>query len=355
MLDALRNTTVVDLSDNVAGQFCGRLLADQGADVVLVEPPEGSKVRTMWPRVNEQSFTFENVNRGKRSLVIDPHSVGDRQLLDATLDRADIVIAGADYVAPANRRYALARVSEFGASGSLHHWQGTEMINQALSGVMYETGKAFKKPLYGCGYRSYYAAGTVAYISVISELLAYRAGRRRQDSEVQVAEAAATMNYCRATQYDYSGLIDRRGGTKRPMAFVKCKDYWVCIFPAGASWRPVCEALGADELIDDPRLQTSVGRGKHWKEIVDVFEQKVADRTAEDVVAAVQGAGGVSSRTFDPEELLHAEHLDSRGYWTQTESGRLTLGPMFRIQGVSPRVPTDAPVLAGGSSVGVTR
>lgn len=341
-MKAYEGLRVVDLSESIAGQFTARMFADHGADVVLVEPAGGSVVRDAWPRPAEgDSYLFQNLNRGKRAIA------SDEAALTELLDIADVVIAPPGFEAPDDRRWMLLTVSDFGGDGPLAGWKGGELIHQALSGVMYETGKVRGNPLYGCANRASMAGGVVGYISVVAQLLALRRGQSGDDAEVQVAETAATMNYCRATQYEYSGMVDRRGGTKRPMAFVKAADAWLCIFPDARRWKAVCEELGARELLEDPGLQTPVQRIVRWKDIIDVFETKVADRTAEELVGALQAIGGVSSRNYTPLELLAAPQLEARGFWRTTEDGRRTVGPMFRFSGNSEPTYRRAPERSG--------
>jgi crotonobetainyl-CoA:carnitine CoA-transferase CaiB-like acyl-CoA transferase len=358
---ALTGLRVLDLTDDVAGQFAGRLLADHGAEVWLVEPPGGARMRGRPPFHPEDpslSLLFAHLNLGKRSVVLDPSERSGRDGLTDLAATADVVLHGvATDVAglrTATTGAVFVSVTDFGAGGPRGWWTGTEMVHQALSGVMRENGKLGRPPLYGCGHRSYYAAGAAAYTAVLAAL--YERGRTGvvRAASVEVGLTAASMNYCRTTQYRYSGMIDQRGSTKQPKAIVRCRDRWICIFPSQHWWTSTLRLLGADDLAEDPRLADVVERQRRWREIIDVFQEAVADRAADAVVAEIQAIGGVAGREFSPTELVDAPHLRERGYWEQarTAGRRLTVGgPLFRMS-ATPRGPVSGPPPLDGHGVG---
>src|SRR5258707_7223039 len=98
MGDALEGFRVLDLSESVAGQFCCRMLADFGAEVTLVEPPQGSGLREMPPfdppTSGLGSLLFFHLNLGKRSLVLDPRSADDWNKLRALAKSTDVIVVG---------------------------------------------------------------------------------------------------------------------------------------------------------------------------------------------------------------------------------------------------------------------
>ena len=87
MSGALAGLVVVELAERPAGEYCGRLLADLGAEVVKVERPGGAPTRAMGPHRNGESAVFAFFNAGKKSVVIDPGEPADRALLDHLLER----------------------------------------------------------------------------------------------------------------------------------------------------------------------------------------------------------------------------------------------------------------------------
>src|SRR5690242_20166615 len=126
---ALGFIRVLDLSESIAGQFCCRMLADYGADVALVEPPQGSMTRSMGPfreQGKAESLLFEHLNVGKSSVVVDWTSAEGKALLADLAKAADVVVvpAGFDRAAlrVANPKLIIAVVSPFGEGTPKSHW-----------------------------------------------------------------------------------------------------------------------------------------------------------------------------------------------------------------------------------------
>jgi CoA:oxalate CoA-transferase len=237
----LNGLVVVDATTGIAGQWAGRLLADWGADVTLVEPPGGTPTRRMPPlaahpeqgdpeqgdpeqRDPEQcdpeqgnpatgafSFLFWNLNAGKHAVTADPATPGGRSALAALAADADVVLH--DRVLP-DRPSPLpaslppsvvtCEIADFPADGPYAAWHGTEMIHQALAGVMFITGAPGREPLYGVGHRAYYATGVTAFVTVLAALLERRRSGAGQRTAATVLESAAAMGQNLVTQYSYN-------------------------------------------------------------------------------------------------------------------------------------------------------
>lgn len=339
---ALSHLKVVDASDTVAGQFCGRMLSDFGADTVLLEPQDGTPTRNMEPfsQKDGKSFTFFHLNHGKRI----ESDGNDRQgrLLELTAD-ADIAIlpAGVDHAAlrQANPQLVTCTVSDFGEDGPRRNWKGGELIMQALSGIMYRNGDPARDPLYGCGRRAYYVTGVAAYSGVLAAIYGRKRIGKGQHVAIDAAECAASMTFALATQYHY-GTPEKRGTrASLPSGELQCKDGWVTFHLNDRSWRDAFHALGLPEIGDDERFRAADVRMKHWSDIVAKMQQQVADMPSREVVDRLQGARSTAGIAAIPSELFNDPHLVARNYWEhiETDAGeRLMLGAPFRME-KSPR------------------
>jgi crotonobetainyl-CoA:carnitine CoA-transferase CaiB-like acyl-CoA transferase len=355
-IEALEGIRVLDMSGSVAGQFCGRLFADNGASTLLVEPPEGSAIRRTGPfapdnQGRRRSALFAHLNAGKSSVRIDRHDAADRRRLEDLARRADVLIVDSDdetaSLMPGVGPRAVCRITPFGSTGPLAGWRGSELVYQALSGVMYENGRIEGPPLYGVGHRASYAAGVIGYIETVATLLANSGDARSID--VAIAEVAASMSFNRVTQFSYNGEIEGRDIRTIPRAILRCADGWVSIFIYDNRWRQACRGLGLDDLVDDPRFANEASRLRHWGAFIAKLEQRLATRNVADVVAAGQRERAVVARAPAPVELLTEPQLVARGFWDRkaTAGDLPRLGPMFRMSDTPQQDHGGAPAVVG--------
>jgi crotonobetainyl-CoA:carnitine CoA-transferase CaiB-like acyl-CoA transferase len=356
---ALHGMRVFDLSDSIAGQFCGRMLCDFGAEVTLVEPPGGSATRRQGPFRDTQgseSLVFFHNNTGKSSVTLDPSTAAGHALLAALLRGADVVIAepGMDlrWLRDGNPGCVIATVSGFGDDGPYRGWQGTEMIYQALAGIMRHNGEAGREPLYGCGDRASYGAGVAAYISILAALYARPRIHGGQDVAIDVAETTAAMANPFVTQFLYNGIEEPRGRSM-PFARLACRNGWVGIYLHVHLWQALCEALDLAELASDPRFAAAKARLDNWKALEALLQAHVAEWSTADLLARVQARKIVAAPAHSLEELRRANpHLDARDYWDSVETPagqRPILGPQFRMS-VTPRQVRAGPPALGESN-----
>jgi crotonobetainyl-CoA:carnitine CoA-transferase CaiB-like acyl-CoA transferase len=360
---ALGFVRVLDLSESIAGQFCCRMLADYGADVTLVEPPRGSVTRAIGPlreSGKSESFLFEHLNVGKNSVVVDQSSAEGRSLLNDLAKASDVVVVPAGFdrtsLRAANPKLIIATVSSFGEGTPKSHWRGTEMIYQAMSGMMIHNGRHDREPLYGVGNRASYCAGVAAYSSILSALMVRERTGVAQDVAIDIAHVAAAMTYPFALQYSYNGSFEERGMRGQPLIEVKCRDGWIAIWIRANHFPVVCEILGMPEMVTDPRFAEDAARKANFQQFVAEVQKKVADGIGTDIVKALQAKRVVAACCFQPNQLgLEAEHLKVRDFWytIDTDVGRrLALGPQFRMSRTPRRAPTPAPALGQSRTAG---
>ncbi|TDC91746.1 CoA transferase, partial [Actinomadura sp. 7K507] len=307
-VSALDGVVVLDLSTSVAGQYAGRMLAMNGADVVLVEPPGGTPTRRRGPRAESGSFLFRHLNQGKRSIVHDHGSPADRGALRALTGRADVVLRDQGSAAPegAGDRLIDCVVGDAPENGAYGGWRFTEMIHQALSGSMKVTGAFDREPVYGLGERASYAAGTTAYISVVSALYERRRSGAGQRVDATVFESLAAMGQNIVSQHSYNGTHATRQRYPGFLALLRCADAWIVIFVI-RNWPTVCRVLGCEHLLDDERYQTSADRLRNWEEIVAVLQERAARRRADEVIDGCQRGRVSAEKVTSLRDLLESE------------------------------------------------
>jgi crotonobetainyl-CoA:carnitine CoA-transferase CaiB-like acyl-CoA transferase len=361
---ALSRLIVLDCSDSISGQFCARLLADYGASVTLVEPPVGSPTRQMPPfdKHSEQSLLFFHLNTGKRSITLDRSAVQGAALWAELIAEADVVVLPpGEHGAPLraiNPRLVTASISPLGTTGPLADWRATEMILQALSGMMHNNGDAGREPLYGCGQRASYAAGLAGYIGTLAALYARGRGAPGQDVTIDAAETATSMCFPYVFQHIYNGAVRSRGEQNSPVGQVRCRDGWVCIWIYNHRFVVAMKALGLDELVEDSRFSTPSARQEHWPELIALIQEHIADRGADDLVADMQAANVIAARSSRPTDLYRDSHLAMRDFWETVdtpEGPRPILGAPYRLSRTPRYVTGPAPALGADNDSVVNR
>ena len=209
MTTPLDGVAVIDASQGVAGQFAARLLGSWGASVLLVEPRQGSATRGLPPfrprgEGPDDSLLFWHLNTAKRSVRVDLSSRSGLAALARLASSADVLVT--DDAIDVERlqarlpRLITCRIREFTPGGPYEAWLGTEMIHQALSGLMHTTGRAGKPPLYGFGHRAYYSAGAAAAASLVTAIAERDRSNLGQRVDLSVHEVAAAMSQNLVTQ-----------------------------------------------------------------------------------------------------------------------------------------------------------
>ena len=354
MTQALAGIRVLDLSDSVAGQFCGRMLADYGATVTLVEPPAGSLLRRAAPfHPDGSSLRFFHLNTGKDSITLD-HSTPSGWVLLADLARvADVLIAGPGLdrgsLRNANPRLVTGLVSDFGEDGPLRQWKGAEIVHQALSGAAHRNGSADEAPLYGTGDRAAHGAGVGAYIAILAALYAREDSGQGQDVAVDIAQTTSSMTNPFMTQYIYSGLVEPRGERRLPLIRVLCQGGWVGVWIHLHRWRATCAAFGLPDLADDPRFADPKTRLDNWPALNAIFQETAVRERADDLLHRLLRAHVVAARAYRLTELWNdCAHLAGRGFWEEVDTAagpRPALGPQFRMSTTPRRLRRGPPVL----------
>ncbi len=358
MSGALAGFRVLDLSDSIAGQFCCRLMADFGAEVTLLEAPSGSPLRgtpPFDPAINGLgSLLFFHLNLGKGSIVLDRTTAEGRLKLIELAKQVDVIVvdvkADCEALLQANPACVVALVSEFGDDGPCRHWRGSEMIFQALSGMMYENGSPGREPLYGVGHRAQYAAGVGAYLTVLAALYARQSCGQGQQVAVEVAMNTAAMAMPATVEFTYSQLQEARGLRRNPFMVVKCNDAWVSIWVHLPVWPAFCRVANVPELEQDPRFAKLKDRLDNWPELTSRVQEQVRELSSDEFLDQLLKERIAGAKAYTPLQLWQGTpHLTERNFWqsVETDSGRRpVLGAPFRLSR------TPATILKGSPRLG---
>ena len=304
----LAGVKVVEFCQVAAGPFCGMLLADYGAEVVKVEPPEGDAMR-QWPPVNGgYSENFASVNRGKKSVALDLKSPADRDLARALALEADVLVEnnrpgvmarlglGWDWFGPRKPSLVYCAISAFGQVGPRSAEGGFDLTIQAATGVMSVTGEEGGAPV-KCGVPiSDFTAGLYAAFSIAAMLRRVQAGGPGGTIDVPMFATTLAVAALQASEYFGTGANPRRLGSAHPrnapyQAYRAADGYFAIAAGNDRLWQAVCEVVAAPDWARDPRFASTTLRAANQGALKEMLEARFAGEPAAAWLARFRAAG----------------------------------------------------------------
>ncbi len=349
LLDGVK---IVDLTRVLAGPFATMLLADLGAEVIKIEPPEGDETRRYTPIVKGISTYFYSVNRGKEIIRLDLKDDGDRDRFLSYVEKADVVIH--NYREEVAKKLRLTYDDLVKVNNQLIYTvlkgysDGSEepaydLIIQARSGLMMATGYEDMPPVRVGFALADIFAGLYLATTIVSALAA---GKRPSHIEVYLYDSLLySMTYL-TTSYLIAGVEPGRYGSGHPsivpyQAF-KCRDgrYVAIAAPNNKFFKRLCKALGVEEILNDPRFKDNPSRVENRESLIEVLSKKTEELDSEDLVTRLKKAGVPHSRVNTVGEALSEEYVSKKGVLGILEDpvlGRTAMvKPPFKINGVRP-------------------
>jgi CoA:oxalate CoA-transferase len=320
-LDGIR---VLDFSIMLAGPYCARLLADVGADVIKIEPPEGDDMRLRTPLRDGSSAYFGQLNAGKRSLALDLKSAEAIDLVLRLVADTDILVEnfrpgvmdrlglGYEALRRVNPRLIYCSISGYGQTGPAAERAAYAMIVHAESG--------FDRSLMRyAGDRDRPATGAIFVADVLGGIFGYSAiqtalvqrGRTGQGQRIDVALMDCMLNLLVYEMQEAQFPIHSSRPTYGP---VRTLDGDILIAPVTPrNFAALCEVTGQSELKSDPRFNTVPSRGANWTAMMQVIEEWTQRHTVDQCIAALEKAGVPCAVYRDPGAALTDPHLLQRG------------------------------------------
>jgi crotonobetainyl-CoA:carnitine CoA-transferase CaiB-like acyl-CoA transferase len=321
----LAGIRVVDLSGPI-GAYCTRLLADLGADVVLVEPPDGDPLRRVPPFRDEsptESLVFAYYHASKRSVMVNPD---DYRVLARLGNHADVVVVTPS---PESRLYGwdaetrtvdwapgaiVCAITPFGLTGPHAWWRSTPFVSFAMGGNMIRIGSAEGPPRMIPGRQVWDEAGVHAAICILAALAVVDTVGP-QSIDLSVHEVVAGKDFF-IEQYDAAGMnmLGRQASVGYPpTGTYECLDG---SFDVAAHqlrhWNAFCEMLGYPDELADPALADPLVRRERFEELKRTIQGLVHDRSRQDLVLRGQEAGLPCGLLNRPTEFVSDGQLAAR-------------------------------------------
>ncbi|UEP51230.1 CoA transferase [Burkholderia ambifaria] len=307
---ALAGVRVVDLSRVYAGPFCTQTLADHGADVVKIEPPQGDETRDWGPAMpGGISSYYWGLNRNKRNLALDLSHPDGRDVLFRLLETADVLVDnfkqgtlerwGIGYEDCLRERFPRlvhCSISGYGADGPLARFPGYDAVAQGLAGFMSINGEPGGMPLKVPFPVVDFAAGLSAVSSILLALVERARSGLGQHVDIDLFSTALSMLHPVSTSWMATGDVPVATGNVygaiAPYGVYPCKDKPVATGAGNnRTFARLVEALGVPELARDPRFATNAQRVAHRDALDTLLGQLTAELRADDVVERLLHAG----------------------------------------------------------------
>jgi crotonobetainyl-CoA:carnitine CoA-transferase CaiB-like acyl-CoA transferase len=345
MAGALTGLKVVDLTMMLAGPFCTMLLADQGADVIKVEPIAGDGTRRMGPfppetgRHTAYGAYFQSINRGKRSIGIDLKSPAGKATFERLIRDADVLVEnyragvmdklglGYERLCEINPRLVYAAIRGFGdprtGESPYAKWPAFDIVAQAMGGMVGTTGPAASAGMPAGASVGDLFPGTLAALGIVAAVHAARRSGTGQFLDVAMYDAVLLL--CENIVYKYSmaEIIEKPKGQGHPALcpfdIYETKDGAAAIAaPTETHWRALCEVIGRTELITDERSKDVFRRVGNRDLVNDAIRRWTSTSSTAEVVDALAGkvpVGPVNTAA----DIFADPHMRIRGMLAEVE------------------------------------
>ena len=362
-LDGIR---VLDLTRMIVGPTCTMLLADMGADVVKVEPRPGDDVRYMQTTFDPENCPFFlAVNRNKRGIVLDLTKPDGLAVFRRLVARADILVhnfrpgiverLGVTYdeVRAIVPDIIYCSISAFGDTGPYARRPGTDVLFQAMGGLMSISGEPDGRPLRAGAPIIDVTTGVSAAFAIMAALM-----RRMQTGEGDYVELCLYDQTVFMQSPVFSWFLKEkrnppRLGNRSPMALIldlrtKDGDLMVAI-PSTKFWKILCQLVNLPELATDPRFRTTALRLKHQQVLMDLLDPRFTAETTAVWVERLAAAGLPCGPVRSYEEIVADPQLAHNGTFLPLDhevAGKTqVVNAPFRIRHIPVRVERTPPTL----------
>lgn len=310
---------VVDLSQGIAGPYCGMLLAQHGADVIKVEPLQGDWARVLGtPTSDHTEFSYLG-SLGKRSLAIDLKSPEAPAIVDALVAEADLFMEGFrpgvidrlgfghERLMQMNPNLVYLSISGFGQTGPMRNKPAMDPVLQAFTGFMMDNKGNDGIPHRTNTIINDMSTALYAFSAVAPALHAQKNGADGRYLDVSLMRAAANFTGIRITTASHREL--QRAGAP-PSGIHATKDGWLqLVIIKDSDFRRVCELMGLDDLKDDAGLSGLPARMEQGERLLARFAPVFLTRPASEWQALFTEAGLQNEVLLSFDEFLAHPHV----------------------------------------------
>ncbi len=362
----LSGLRVFDMTRVMAGPYCTALLADLGAEVIKLEPPQGDEYRYIGPFRDGESALFQLTNRGKKSISIDLRQGEGRALAQDIAATCDVAVEnfrpgvaaklGLDAATLRARRPDMiyASISGFGQTGPCTDLPAYDLVVQALCGLMAVTGEDGGAPLKVGESFGDLAAGLFASWAILAALLRRAATGEGSTIDVSMHDALFSLLPTAHAQYLYGGQEPARVGNRHPLSTpfgcYRARDsHFAVAVLNDKHFAAFAAMIGHPGLPNDARFASDSARTTHEPALKALIEDWSAGRTADAAIAALSAEGIPCAPIRSVAEACASDQTRARGLIGSVDHPRLgpipVVGQPVVFNGKKPASHTAAPAL----------
>ena len=364
----LSGCRVIELGSTVAGPFCGRLLADFGAEVIKVEPPSGDPVRTMGKRSKGRSLYAASILRNKHLISVDLRTPDGQEVIKRLVAKSDILVEnfrpgkleawGLDFEALSsiNPGIIVVRISGYGQTGPYRERPGYGVTSEAVGGLREVTGDADRPPTRVGISLTDSITGLYGAFGAVMALFARVKSGKGQVVDAALYEGAFSVMEPHVPAFAELGAVAKRTGSRlpdnTPNNLYPTGDGEFIHITAGnqATFIRLARCMGMPELIDDTRFAIATDRSTHEDELDAIIADWTAEHDLPELEALLESSEVPAARIYTMKDIFQDEHYQSRDMLLKLPDE--TLGSVT-VTGVVPKLShTPGSVNWAGREVG---
>jgi CoA:oxalate CoA-transferase len=335
---ALSGVKVLDLSEDIAGSFCARLLADYGSDVLKLEPPGGAALRRMGPFYHddpdpEKSLFFLVLNLNKKGATLNLKTSAGQAILKHLVQHVDVIVEtyapgyltslglGYDDLRQLNPSLIITSITPFGQIGPYAGYKGEEIVEYAMSMIMSISGLQGREPLKHGGFQAQYEGGLFAAGATSMALFAQQNTGQGEHVDVSITECVASTMMATQTIYPFIGGTQARRRAEGSMFEnpMPCQDGWIIVQAGGgATWEDLANFFEAPELLE-PRFADRAQRAQHTQEMDQIILDSIKNKGKWELFPRAAQARMLFGIVQTPSELAECPQLESRNFYREVE------------------------------------
>ena len=345
MKGPLSGVRVLDMSSVILGPYISQLLGDWDAEVIKIEPPAGDTTRDIaTAKTPGMSALFMNMNRNKRSIVLDLTKPGSDEVLHGLVKNADIVIhnyrpkpaaklgVSYDILSKVNPRIITCTTVGYGSQGPYKDRPAYDDLIQGVSGMADLIGRYHQaEPRYVPTAQADKTGSLMALSSILAALYQREKSGEGQAIEVPMFETLASyilVEHLTGPAFvppiGPAGYVRQMAPTRRPF---RTKDGFLCVMPyTNRHWKSFFEYAGHPELVTDPRFDSVKTRTDNISALYGKLEELLGKKSSAEWLVALEKIDIPFAPVNTVDDLLNDPHLEAVGFFEEYDhptEGRL--------------------------------